>query len=147
MRRRVGSTPTSFRHGILRGCGIILAAALLSTGTKAGPAPLPAELLDLIAQVRFAAQQRDHAALRARMADEFLWSFGGDALAGQAIDAWKADPTALRRLAAATRARCAEIASKPEPIVQCPAAAGTGDRAGFKRVGGAWKFVYFVAGD
>lgn len=107
-------------------------------------ASVPPELKKLISQVGDAAKRKDFVTLRSAMVLEFVWSFGGDGDADQAIAEWKKYPQYLRDLAAATRAKCG--AEGPE-YIQCPAKAGTQFRAGFRLDGGQWKMAYFVGGD
>ena len=78
------------------------------------------------------------------MAPEFVWSFGGDADAQQAIGAWKADPRALNVLHRVTGAPCAAL---PDGSVECPRQAGRAARARFEPTAQGWRMVSFVAGD
>ena len=107
-------------------------------------AGVPPELKRLISQIGDAAKRNDFAALRSAMVQEFVWSFGGDGDADQAIAEWKIYPKYLHDLAAATRAKCG---AEGHEYIQCPAKAGTRFRAGFRLVGGQWKMAYFVGGD
>ena len=68
----------------------------------------------------------------------------GDANAEQAIDEWFRHPRTLRALSKATQSPCAYGA---DTVIECPARAGSSRRAGFQRIHGEWKMVYFVAGD
>jgi hypothetical protein len=78
------------------------------------------------------------------MVSEFVWSFGGDANAEQAIQAWKADRSILKELYRVTGQDCI---AKPDNTIECPKNAGTGYRAGFKKTHDGWRMFYFVAGD
>jgi hypothetical protein len=78
------------------------------------------------------------------MIREFQWSFGGDNDAEQALDAWKGDPKYLRNLARVTAQSCRFIT---RAIIECPAKAAKGYRAGFARTPEGWRMRYFVAGD
>ena len=106
--------------------------------------PIPRQAATVIHAVSRAAAGRDGAALRSAMHSEFIWSFGGDANAEQAIDEWFRHPHTLRALSKATQSPCAFGADK---VIECPARAGSSHRAGFQRIHGEWKMVYFVAGD
>jgi hypothetical protein len=113
-------------------------------------ANLPAGAARAISDVEQAATARDVGRLRPLMADEFTYSFGDSPSAETAIVMWQADPTLLAELAKVLAAGCAQ--DKKEPQVVCPAAYLTdenfaGYRAGFRNLGGAWKMVFFVAGD
>jgi hypothetical protein len=113
-------------------------------------APLPSGAAETLDGVRRAAASGNPRALRPWMAKEFTWSFGGDADAGQAIEAWSRDPRALRELAAILDRGCVERAEKPEIV--CPLEYETepeylGYRAGFRLQDDGWKMVFFVAGD
>ena len=110
----------------------------------AEPEALPADLKSVIAQVRDAATHMDFAALRRNMIEEFIWSFGGDGSAEQALTEWRRDAKYLKALAAATNAECSLSGTD---YVQCPVDAGLSFRAGFKHVGAQWKMVSFVEGD
>jgi hypothetical protein len=102
------------------------------------------ELQKVISQIGDASQRKDFNALRSAMVQNFVWSFGGDSDADQAIAEWKKNPQYLRDLALASRAKCGAEGSE---YIQCPANAGTRFRAGFRLVGGQWKMAYFVGGD
>jgi hypothetical protein len=113
-------------------------------------AGLPPGAARAIAQVEQAASQRDIGKLRPLMADEFTYSFGDSPSADTAIVMWQADPNILAELGKALGAGCAQ--DKKDAQVVCPAAFLTdqnfaGYRAGFRNLGGAWKMVFFVAGD
>jgi len=105
--------------------------------------PVHAAAKDVIAQVHSAASTSDYPKLRALMIEDFSWSFGGDRSADQAIAEWRKSPRYLRRLAEATKSKCAY----QDSYVECPANAGTSFRAGFTKIGQRWKMAYFVAGD
>lgn len=124
-------------------CGVGMSASA-DDGRASNAASIPPELRSLISQVSDAATRKDFVALRAAMITEFVWSFGGDGDADQAIAEWKVHPKLLGHLAAATKAQCG--AEGPD-YIQCPANAGTGFRAGFRLVDSHWKMAYFVAGD
>lgn len=113
-------------------------------------AGLPPAAARAIAQVEQAAGQHDVGRLRPLMADEFTYSFGDSPSADTAIVMWQADPNIFAELGKALAAGCAH--DRKEAQVVCPAAFLTdqnfaGYRAGFRNVGGAWKMVFFVAGD
>ena len=104
---------------------------------------IPAPAAALIGKVHRAAAKRNFEVLKNSMADEFVWSFGGDGDTSQALEAWRADPSYLIQLRRVTSARC----GVREDLVECPANAGVGYRAGFRKTEGGWRMVYFVAGD
>ena len=113
-------------------------------------AKLPPGAARAIAEVEQAAASRDVSRLRPLMADEFTYSFGDSPSAETAVVMWQADATILAELGKVLAAGCAE--DKKEAQVVCPAAYLTdesfsGYRAGFRNVNGAWKMVFFVAGD
>ena len=118
-------------------------------------APLPPGAAETLDGVRRAAAGGNPKALRPWMAQEFTWSFGGDADAGQAIEAWSRDPRALRELAAVLDRGCVERAGEPEMregAIVCPPEYETdpeylGYRAGFRLQDDGWKMIFFVAGD
>ena len=105
---------------------------------------VPAEAAKVIEQVRQAANSKNYPELRKWMVSEFIWSFGGDASADQAMARWKQEPAYLRNLARVTYLKCAY---RKDGYVQCPARTGTAFRAGFKQAGGTWQMEYFVEGD
>jgi hypothetical protein len=113
-------------------------------------ANLPPAAARAIAEVENAAASRDVGRLRPLMADEFTYSFGDSPSADTAVVMWQADPTILSEIGKALSAGCAQ--DRKDGQVVCPAAFLTdqsfaGYRAGFRNVGGAWKMVFFVAGD
>jgi hypothetical protein len=106
--------------------------------------PLPKEAKQIIAAVHSAAEKGDLRALRKLMKTDFVWSFGGDGSADQAIQAWQESPAELKELARVTSLTCAYT----EPgLVQCPPNAGMNHRAGFEKNQDGWQLTYFVAGD
>ena len=106
--------------------------------------PLPPGATAVIHAVHTAAGQQRHAALQRLMAPEFVWRFGGDADAQQAIAAWKADPKALKALHRATGMPCAAL---PDGGVECPRQAGRAARARFEPTAQGWRLGSGVAGD
>jgi hypothetical protein len=104
----------------------------------------PKEALIVVKQVHDASARRNFQALSSLMSPEFIWSFGGDSSAEQALQEWKARPRVLRHLSRVTARRCEVL---PGDIVQCPAGAGMGYRAGFKQFPQGWLMVSFVEGD
>ena len=107
---------------------------------------VPEAASSLIAEVHDTAVRKDFDELRTRMVDEFVWSFGGDGDADQAISNWRDEPDALKALARVTSGPCGPLEGVTE-IIQCPANAGIDYRAGFKQTQDGWKLVWFVAGD
>jgi len=134
------------RTGPMLFAGAILAILQMGRFHQAAGADgrIPREALDIIAHVRDAADRKDVATLRILMAPDFLWSFGGDRSAGQALAAWQEDPPAFARLHAVTSGPCAPIG---DGIIECPRNAGTSYRAGFQKTDKGWRMIYFIAGD
>ena len=126
------------------GSSVLFLAFVASVTGRAAAEPPPSGAMEVIARVNRAAKHNDYAALRADMAQEFTWSFGGDSSAEQAIDEWKKQPRHMLQLGRVTEAKCAY---RKDKYVQCPATAGASFRAGFKLSEGRWKMVYFVEGD
>lgn len=120
---------------------LIGAAAAVNLESK----PIPVDARAVIREVRMAAKAKNLAGLRRLMVAEFTWSFGGDGDADQAIEAWKRDPAAIRKLYRITGDRCAFTVD--EKNIQCPPNAGYQYRAGFTKTGEGWRMSYFVAGD
>ncbi len=104
----------------------------------------PKEALVVVKQVHVASAQKRLQSLLPLMTPDFTWSFGGDASAAQALQAWKARPKLLQQLSRATASRCE---MRLGDIVQCPAGEKLGYRAGFQQFPQGWRMVYFVAGD
>ena len=126
-------------------------AALLLAGTALAaerrtttPVPAPPEAMKVIDEVERAARTQDMNALRATMARNFTWSFGGDADADQALAEWRQDPRYLKALAHVLHSPCRTV--EPD-LVECPASGGLGFRAGFAPKDGQWRMTYFVEGD
>lgn len=78
------------------------------------------------------------------MIDAFIWSFGGDGSADQAIAEWKTSSSYLKELARVTSTKCGYQTST---VIQCPAKGRANFRAGFEITQGVWRMTYFVAGD
>ncbi|MDX1915303.1 MAG: hypothetical protein SFU55_06940 [Methylophilus sp.] len=124
-------------------CTRLLSLMLLaSCPTYAGA--LPAGAQATITKVHTAAKQKDTQALKKLMVSEFIWSFGGDRDATQAIQAWQADKHALAALAQVTSQPCVKI---DQNAIECPHNAHMGYRAGFKKTPNGWRMEYFVEGD
>lgn len=145
--RRTGETMTT--HGatpmtILK--AVICFALLSPIGAQAGtPHPkLPKNASAAIAAVHRAAAHRDLQSLRELMVQEFVWSFGGDGDADQAIQSWRTLPSELRTLARLTAHACGYV---DKNLIQCPTHSGIDYRAGFSKTDQGWRMVYFVAGD
>ena len=129
----------------------LVAGAMVVVGALVGASlpvwaakPLPPGATAVSHAVHTAAGQQRHAALQRLMAPEFVWSFGGDADAQQAMATWKADPKALKALHRATGMPCAAL---PDGSVECPRSAGRAARARFEFTAQGWRMVSFVEGD
>ena len=109
-----------------------------------GTHPLPPDAAAVIQEVEACAATADLKGLRARMTDEFTWSFGGDSDADQAIAEWTKDARYLQELARVLRSGCKHA---PTDRIECPRRAGLGFRAGFTKTDGTWRMNYFVEGD
>jgi hypothetical protein len=114
-----------------------------STATNA-TFPIPVDALALLKKVHLHATAKDFSALESLMAKDFLWSFGGDGSASQAIDAWRNDPAYLKNLSRITSLKCKYTKGKH---VVCPVNAGIGYRATFKQLPEGWRMTSFVDGD
>lgn len=75
------------------------------------------------------------------MARAFTWSFGGDAIAQQALTQWAKDDAVPRTLRAAIAGRC----STKGTTVTC--AAAKGPRLVLEKQDGCWRWTAFVDGD
>lgn len=105
---------------------------------------IPSQAQAVIQQVHRAAKAKDYSAIEKLMVQEFVWSFGGDGDAKQAIQAWKADPRAIKELHRVTGSQCVLV---QDGSVECPSEAGIGYRARFKKTPEGWLMVSFVTGD
>lgn len=124
---------------------LVVAIALIMsiTNVNAKNVGIPKAAANTILTVQNAAATRNFGILKQTMVDEFVWSFGGDGDANQALNAWRKERKYLRNLARVTASRC----EWREDLIECPKNAGTGYRAGFKKTGDCWRMIYFVAGD
>jgi hypothetical protein len=123
---------------------VVILALVLAAPELGHAAPTPSAAVEAIAKVRRVAEQKDYAALRSAMVEDFRWSFGGDASAEQALAEWQQQPRYLQQLVKATAARCV---LQSDGYVECRAGAKASFRAGFTLHDGRWKFAYFVEGD
>jgi hypothetical protein len=105
---------------------------------------IPQAAKTVVAEIHQSAKLRDTKTLRKLMMSNFIWSFGGDASATQAIDSWLANPILFDELSRITSMDCISIETD---IVECPKDADTGYRAGFKSTPKGWRMAYFVQGD
>lgn len=117
---------------------------MLALSFSSFAAPISIGAQSVISKVHSAAKEKDTVALKKLMVTEFVWSFGGDSSAEQAIQAWKTDKSYFKKLYLATGQNCL---AKPDHSIECPKNAGTGYRAGFKQTTEGWRMFYFVAGD
>jgi hypothetical protein len=122
----------------------ICLSILLAFSLSSLAAPISIEAQSVISKVHTAAKEKDTVTLKKLMVTEFIWSFGGDGNAEQAIQAWKADKSIFKKLYRVTGEGCI---TKPDHSIECPKNAGTGYRAGFKKTTEGWRMFYFVAGD
>ena len=127
---------------IIRSFAFFLSLSI-SSATNAGSLT-PKEALAVGEKVHVHAIAKNFCALESLMAKGFLWSFGGDSSARDAIEAWRTDPAYLKNLGRVTRMRCKYTEEKR---VKCPANADKGYRAAFKQLPEGWRMISFVAGD
>ena len=105
-----------------------------------GAAPASAQLL--LRLIWTAASKKDPLkALDPFMARAFTWSFGGDAIAQQALTEWAKNDTVPKTLRAAIAGRC----STKGNAVTC--AAAKGPRLVLEKQDGCWRWTAFVDGD
>jgi hypothetical protein len=119
----------------------IVLLACCSTGYAE---PLPEDAAIAVSNINSAAKQQDLKTLRLLMTPDFIWSFGGDHSAEQAIEAWQANLAVLNKLAHVTQQPCV-MATSTE--FECPSHEELGYRAGFKLTSSGWRMFYFVEGD
>lgn len=130
-------------HYLRRALALAMLSGFSALPASAAPA-VPMEAEEIIRQVHAAAKRKDVAALKNLMVSEFVWSFGGDGDANQALAAWEEDPVAFQQLYRVTGRTCAV---KSGGTVECPRNGDTHYRAGFRETSSGWRMVYFVAGD
>lgn len=94
---------------------------------------LPPAAAQRLAKLKDAIVLRDYGALRAQLADDVVWSLGGEPGADTAMVMWQADPEALDALVRAME-RCAAAAGKR---VTCP---------GGEPAPGVWQLVLELRG-
>jgi hypothetical protein len=121
---------------------LFLLLQMLCVHSYAASVPVAAQLI--ITKVHAAASHKAVSKLKNLMISEFIWSFGGDAEATQAIEAWQKSPIAFKQLEIITAKPFSEIS---QHYVECASKAHTGYRAGFKLTESGWRMDYFVAGD
>jgi hypothetical protein len=134
----------------VQAAALIVAGFLIGTTggaaapTKAETARLPQDARHVITQLQKAAESKDLARLRSLMIDGFIWSFGGDASADQAIDAWREDDRYLDELRATLERGCHP--DGPDRV-ECPGKGGADFRAGLVKTQAGWRMEYLVEGD
>jgi hypothetical protein len=89
----------------------------------------------------------DFASLRRVMTDAFVWSFGGDDGADNAIAEWRRDERYLAALTQVLRSPCRPGDYNGAPAVECPGRGGHSFRAWFVETKAGWKLTAFVEGD
>jgi len=117
---------------------LLLAASPVVTASE-----VPADARAVIQAVHDATAKKDYDALSRHMAKDFQWSVAGEGDVREAMRAWKSNPKYLRNLLRVTSRPCG---IRGEEIVECPAKAGKGFRAGFEKTPQGWRMTYFVEG-
>jgi hypothetical protein len=125
-------------------CGILLFFATQFSYAATQTRVIPQEAKRVISQVHIAAKQQDTKTLKKLMITKFIWSFGGDADATQALQAWQENPSAFKQLYRITGMNCIAI---EQDAIECPKNAGMTYRAGFIKTPQGWLMEYFVEGD
>ena len=134
----------------MQAAALIVAGFLIGTSggaadsTGAETQRLPQDARHVIAQLHEAAGAKDFSRLRSLMIDGFIWSFGGDASADQAIDAWREDDRYLGELRATLESGC-HLSGQDR--VECPGKGGADFRAGLVKSQAGWRLEYLVEGD
>lgn len=123
---------------------ISLASILTIAEAKTQRATIPTDAQVVIKKVRSAAQSKDFEKLRGLMQEDFLWSFGGDGSAEQAIAEWRKDDRYLRQLDYVLKSGCR---LHDENTVNCPGKGGMNFRAIFSKSNEGWRMRAFVEGD
>lgn len=77
---------------------------------------LPAEAAKQLATIKDALGRRDYATLRAAIADDVVWSLGGDPGAETAMAMWQADPETLDAMGRVIATGCGSVDAR----VACP---------------------------
>ncbi len=95
---------------------------------------VPAPAAKALAAVKDALAMRDTTALRAQLADDVVWSLGGDPGAETAMAMWQADPETLEAMSRAIAGGCGAA----ERRVMCPAGPA---------VAGAWQLIVETRGE
>ena len=131
---------------------IIAIVYILAISAAPNAGKIPPDASAIIDRVRQAAEQQDWKTLRSSMVKEFLWSFGGDRDADQAIEEWKNHPANVRELSRVLRLGCHVDTTrygdgKNASRIKCDGKGGMHYRAGFIKTSEGWKLEYFVAGD
>ncbi len=124
-------------------------AEVADEGPRSDPkafAGVPAEAAQVLAGLRDEILRRDWTRMRARFADDVVWSLGAEPGLDTALALWQADPTALDEMQKALDAGCAAAGAE----LVCPKAATAAGFAGYRLTlaqrAGAWKVVSFVSG-
>jgi hypothetical protein len=108
---------------------------------------IPAAVSDLISKTAAWSTTRDFTSLRQVMTDNFVWSFGGDDGADNAIAEWRSEQRYLPALTKVLKSPCRQADYNGTRGVECPGAGGDSFRAWFVETKAGWKFTAFVEGD
>jgi hypothetical protein len=120
----------------IKDADVVVARPVVTPGLE----NLPAAAVTVVSEVRLAAARKDVDRLRLEMDASFSWSPGASGSVDTAIALWNADPSKLKSLAATLEQGCAAPSAG---AFVCPAIDQGGPQAGFKEVGGKWRFVFF----
>jgi len=105
-------------------------------------ASVPAPAGKLLATIKDLLARRDYTGLRAQLADDVVWSLGGEPSADTAMAMWQADPSAFEAMAVAVSAKnCANDDAKHR--VTC-SSGEHGWALVIEPRGAAWKVTSFV---
>src|SRR5262245_24184320 len=132
---------------VLVGLVFVDYASTAHAKVKRQHATVPAGASDLISKTAAWSATGDLVSLRQVMTDNFVWSFGGDDGADNAIAEWKGDKRYLAALTKVLKLPCRPADYNGTPGVECPGRGGLSFRAWFVQVQQGWRFTAFVEGD
>lgn len=132
---------------ILVGVVLVADSGAVRAKVRRQHTPIPAAASDLISKTAAWSAARDFVSLRQVMTDNFVWSFGGDDGADNALTEWKGDQRYLPALTKVLQLPCRAADYNGTPGVECPGRRGLSFRAWFVQSQSGWRFTAFVEGD
>jgi hypothetical protein len=132
---------------LLVGLALLAASRAAYSKSKRPRGQVPVAASEVMSKTADWSTARDFVSLRQVMTDDFVWSFGGDDGADNAIREWRSDKRYLSALTKVLTLPCRPADYNGTRAVECPGGGGLSFRAWFVETKAGWRFTAFVEGD